>query len=86
MNGNIFLYHVLLLRLNLGILKEIKIKNYLFHFYFLIQDYSFTIRNTWVKFYTLVNNINMEGTVSQIFDIGPRFIFMSKNGKIWVIF
>ena len=39
-----------------------------------------------MKFYTLVNNINMEGTVSQIFDIGPSFIFMSKNGKILVIF
>ena len=37
-------------------------------------------------FYTLVNNINMEGTLSQIFDIGPSFIFMSKNGKIWVTF
>ena len=63
-----------------------KIKNNFFHFYFLIQDYSFTIRNPWVKFYTLVNNINMEGTMSQIFDIGHRFIFMSNNGNIWVIF
>ena len=34
----------------------------------------------------LINNINIEGTMSQIYDIGPRFICMSKNRKIWVIF
>ena len=39
-----------------------------------------------MKFYTLVNNIHMKGTVSQIFDIVPSFIFMSKSGKILVIF
>ena len=39
-----------------------------------------------MKFYTLVINTNMEGTVSQILDIGPSFIFMSKNGKILVTF
>ena len=38
-----------------------------------------------MKFHTLVNNINMEGTVSQIFDIGPSFIFMSKNGNIYFL-
>ena len=39
-----------------------------------------------MKLYTPVNNIHMEGALSQIFDIGPSFIFMSKNGKIWLIF
>ena len=38
-----------------------------------------------MKFYTLVNNTTMEGPLSQIFYIGPSFISMSKNGKIWVI-
>ena len=79
MNGNIYLYHVPLMTLNS---KEFrKYKNY-----FLIQDYSVTIGNPHVKFYTLVNNIYMEGTVSQIFDICLSSIFMSKNGKIWMNF
>ena len=70
-NGNIILYHMLLLKL---IFKGF--------FNFFIQDYSFTLRNPWMKFCVLVKNIDMEGTVSQISDIGPRFILMSKNGKI----
>ena len=37
-----------------------------------------------MRFDTLVNNILMKGTVSQIFDIGPSFNFMSKNRKILI--
>ena len=33
-----------------------------------------------------IHNIHSEGTVSQNFDIGPSFIFMGKNGKIFIIF
>ena len=33
----------------------------------------------------VVDNTHMEGTVSQIFDIGPSFYFMIKNGKLFVI-
>ena len=29
-----------------------------------------------------VDNTHMEGTVSQISDLGPSFYFMLKNGKI----
>ena len=33
-----------------------------------------------------IENIHLEGTVSQIFDLGPSFIFMTKNGKIFYHF
>ena len=36
--------------------------------------------------YKPVDSICLEGTVSQNLDIGPSFIFMSKNGKILIIF
>ena len=37
-------------------------------------------------FYTHVNDIHSEGTVSQNVDTGLSFIFMLKNGKIVVLF
>ena len=39
-----------------------------------------------MKFLPVVYNTQMEETVSQIFDIGPSFYFMIKNGKLLVIF
>ena len=39
-----------------------------------------------MKLLPLVYNTQMEGTVSQIFDKGPSFYFMEKNGKLFVIF
>ena len=38
-----------------------------------------------MKFLLVVDNTQMEGTVSQIFDIGHSFDFMIKNGKLFVI-
>ena len=38
-----------------------------------------------MKILLIVDNTQMEGTVSQIFDIGPSFDFMIKNGKLFVI-
>ena len=38
-----------------------------------------------MNFLPVVDNTHMEGTVSQIFDIGPSFYFMIKNGKLFVI-
>ena len=38
-----------------------------------------------LKLYKLADNIHIEGTVSQIFYLGPCYNFMSKNGKILVI-
>ena len=36
-----------------------------------------------MKFLQDVDNIHTEGTVSQIFDIGPSFYFVIKNGKFY---
>ena len=38
-----------------------------------------------LKLYQHVN-IHLEGTVSQNFKIGLSFIFIAKNGKIFIIF
>ena len=38
-----------------------------------------------MNFSLVVDNTQMEGKVSQIFDIGPSFDFMIKNGKLFVI-
>ena len=33
-----------------------------------------------------IKNILMEGTVSQIFNLGLSFVFISENGKLLMIF
>ena len=38
-----------------------------------------------MKLLPLVHTIQMEGTVSQIFDIGHSFYFMIKNRKLFVV-
>ena len=38
-----------------------------------------------MTFLPVVNSTQIEGTVSQIFDIGPSFYFLIKNGKLFVI-
>ena len=39
-----------------------------------------------LKLYRYVLDIVIEGTVSQFFYLGLSFCFMSKNGKLFVIF
>ena len=56
------------------------ILNLFFHFYFLNMDISLNIYTLVIQFYTCVLNIPLEGSVSQIFDLGPGFYFMTKNG------
>ena len=53
-----------------------EIKNQLFNMYFLIEDIS--LNNTFrsIQFLTHIHNIHMEGTVSQIFDLGISFCFI----------
>ena len=55
-----------------------------FHFYFSIQDFSLNIGLTFLKLDRAVDNIHLEGIVSQNCDIDPSFIFMSKKGKIFL--
>ena len=44
------------------------------------MDISLNIYTLVITFYTGVLNIPLEGSVSQIFDLGPGFYFMTKNG------
>ena len=49
---------------------------------------NISIANEW-RFMTclaVIDNIHMKGTVSQIIDIGSRFDFITKNGKLVIIF
>ena len=39
-----------------------------------------------MKFLPVVDSIHIKGTVSQIIDIGSRVDFITKNGKLVVIF
>ena len=55
------------------------ILNLFFHFYFFNIDISLNIYTLVIKFYTGALNIPPEGTVSQIFYLGPSFYFMTKN-------
>ena len=47
-----------------------------FSIIFFNVDSSFNIKDTLLKFSVVVLGITMEGTVSQIFYLGPSFCFM----------
>ena len=55
------------------------ILNLFFHFYFLNMDISLNIYTLVINFYTGVLNIPLEGSLSQIFYLGPGFYFMTKK-------
>ena len=50
--------------------------NLLFHFYFLIQDFSLNMPLINLKIYNLIDTNQMEGTVSLIFSLGRGYNFM----------
>ena len=50
------------------------------------MDISLNIYTLVIIFYTGVLNIPLEGPMSQIFDLGPGFYFMTKNGQLLAIF
>ena len=52
-----------------------------FKFYFLNTDFSLTIRYIHLKLLRYIQKISFEGSVSQNFDLGPGFIFMTWNIK-----
>ena len=58
-----------------------KSKNVIFDNYFLNVDFSITKAYTAFKFILLSLHIHLEGTVSQIFNLGPSFYFMAEIGK-----
>ena len=45
-----------------------------------MQDFLLTIISITLLFGDLVDYIHLEGTVSQNFDLGPSFDFITKNG------
>ena len=59
-----------------------KSKNIFFDSYFFNVIFSITITYKDFKFCVLSLHTHSEGTVSQIFDIGFSFYFMSKKGNI----
>ena len=50
------------------------------------MDISLDIRFLGMKLFTDDHKIHVEGSVSQNFELGLSFIFMSKNGKLFVNF
>ena len=61
-------------------IKIYKLKLYFFTFNFLNQDFFLTIISITLLFGDLVDNVHLEGTMSQNFDLSPSFPFMTKNG------
>ena len=52
------------------------IENHFFHFYFSNNNFSFTINSLSTKLFLVINNIHMQGSVSQNFDLGFCYFFM----------
>ena len=61
-------------------MKKIVSEKVFFYFYFLVVHISTNNALGGLFFSMLVNNIHVEGTVSQIFVLGITFYFMPKNG------
>ena len=59
---------------------DLFIKIYKLKLYFFNQDFFLTIISITLLFGDLVDNVHLEGTVSQNFDSSPSFHFMTKNG------
>ena len=68
------------------IFQKIEIKFLFFHFYFFNPDLKLTIVFTTLQLCSLIENVHLEGTVSQIFNLGPSFCFMSKTGNFLLFF
>ena len=56
-------------------------ENEFLNFYFLNVDISVTMLDPYLKIYRCIKYIAVEGTVSQIFDIGPRSFFIKFRKK-----
>ena len=66
--------------------KENNLKNVIFDNYFLNLVFSVTIPPADFKFCLISLHNPLEGTMSQIFYVGPSFYFMTKIGKHCVNF
>ena len=59
---------------------KIQFLKHFYNFYFLNVNISVTASYPFPKFSPLVNDIAMEGRVSQIINLGLSFYLMTKNG------
>ena len=57
------------------------LENYFSHFYFLNMDSLFTINSSYTYFFLVIQNIHLQGNVSQNFDLGLCYSFMMLNVK-----
>ena len=53
-------------------------ENYFLNFYFFNVDISLIMHDPSLNFFICIDYIDVEGTVSQIFDIGPGSFFLIK--------
>ena len=65
---------------------ESKSKNVISNNYFLNVNFSITRAYTAFKLYLLSVHTHLEGTVSQIFYLGPSFLFMTKIEEHFINF
>ena len=63
-----------------------RILSIFFHFYFCIQGFSLKIALIILKLYKFVDNINLEGTVSQNVDVGASYFFYLKKREDFLFF
>ena len=68
------------------IFRELLIFNHFFDFYFLNMDISLNISFSEMKFCTLGHKISLEGSISQNFDKGLSFYFISKKRETFGYF
>ena len=59
-------------------------ENFIFSRYFLNRDISLNMSYLFMKFYILMLDIVMEGTLSQNFDLGLRFYFIESRKKCFI--
>ena len=57
----------------LEIYNLMNLENDFFHFYFSNSDFLFTINSSCTKLFLLIENIHMQGSMSQNFDLGFFF-------------
>ena len=84
LKGNVKSYLLMSTNLdNIWIRNKILEKTSLFHKYFFNTDFSVTNGNILLKFGPCVDNIHMEGIVSQNLDICSSRYFMTENVQLF---
>ena len=61
-----------------------KVKDPILHYYFLNKDISVTDKENSLEFSRVVLEVSLEGSMSQIFYLGPSFYFMLCRTKYFI--